>query len=110
MLTAHHFDDTIETFMFNLLRGTKLTGLINMTEKSGKILRPMLHLEKSEILEYLYNKNLTYFVDKSNYDTNITRNKLRIDIIPEFEYINTGYKENIKNTIAYFKEIKEHLD
>ncbi|MDD3145324.1 MAG: tRNA lysidine(34) synthetase TilS [Candidatus Gracilibacteria bacterium] len=110
IITGHHLDDKIETFFFNLARGTKLTGLINMTEKSGALLRPLINLEKNEILRYLDENNLEYKIDKTNFDTDITRNKLRHDIIPQFEKINGNYKKNISNLISYFEEIKEFLD
>lgn len=106
----HHLDDKIETFFFNLARWTKLTGLINMTEKSWQILRPLINIEKNEILKYLDKNKLEYKIDESNFDTNITRNKLRHNIIPQFESINKNYKQNISNLISYFWEIKEFLD
>ncbi|MDD5213848.1 MAG: tRNA lysidine(34) synthetase TilS [Candidatus Gracilibacteria bacterium] len=110
ILTAHHLDDKIETFFHNLLRGTKLTGLINMTESSGAILRPLLHLEKSEILKYLDNNNLEYRLDETNKDNTITRNKLRNIIIPEFYDINPAFKKNLEKTMDYFEELKDFLD
>ncbi len=110
ILTAHHLDDKIETFFHNLLRGTKLTGLINMTESSGIILRPLLHLEKSEILKYLDENKLEYKLDKSNKDNTITRNKLRNVIIPEFYDINPAFKKNLEKTMDYFEELKNFLD
>jgi tRNA(Ile)-lysidine synthase len=66
-----------------------------MTEKSNNILRPLLQLEKSEILEYLKLNNLEYKLDITNNDTDITRNYLRHEIIPKFNQINTQYKKNI---------------
>lgn len=110
VILAHHLDDKIETFFFNLARGTKLTGLINMTEFSGGIIRPLLHLKKSDILEYLNTHNLEYKIDQSNFDTTLSRNFLRHDIIPKFENINSKYKENIANMMEYFEEVKNHID
>jgi tRNA(Ile)-lysidine synthase len=81
-----------------------------MTEYSGAILRPLLDLEKSEILDYLDNNNLKYFIDSSNLENKYSRNKLRNNIIPKFEEINSAYKKNIKNTISYFSEVKEFID
>jgi len=54
--------------------------------------------------------NLEYKIDKTNFDTNITRNKLRHEIIPQFEKINSNYKENISNLMNYLEELKEFLD
>lgn len=110
VITWHHLDDKIETFFFNLVRWTKLTGLINMTEKSWNILRPLIDTEKKEILNYLDENKLEYKIDESNFDTDISRNKLRHDIIPQFEKINWNYKSNISNLISHFEEIKEFLD
>ncbi len=110
IITWHHLDDKIETFFFNLVRWTKLTGLINMTEKSWVLLRPLINTEKKDILNYLKENNLEYKIDESNFDTNIARNKLRHDIIPQFENINSNYKSNISNLISHFEEIKELLD
>jgi tRNA(Ile)-lysidine synthase len=73
-------------------------------------LRPLLNLEKSDILEYLDKNNLKYFIDDSNFENKYTRNKLRNNIIPKFEEINSAYKKNIKNTISYFSEVKEFID
>ena len=110
VLTAHHLDDKIETFFFNLARWSKLTGLINMKEESGWIIRPLLNISKSEILEYLHENNLEYKIDHTNNDTTITRNFLRHEIVPKFENINSNYKQNISNMMGYFEEVKNHLD
>ena len=147
IITAHHLDDKIETFLFNMMRWSKLSWLINMTECSGspytleqtspptpllkgeeskyknspspwgerargwgKILRPLLNLEKSNILSYLEKNNLKYFIDQTNSDTDITRNYLRHEIVPKFEKINKSYKSNISNLLNYFEDIKENID
>ena len=110
IITGHHLDDRIETFFFNMLRGSKLTGLVNMTECSGNILRPLLKIEKSKILDYLDTNNLRYFIDATNTDTTITRNKLRNDILTQFPEINQNYKGNIANLIQYFEDIKILID
>lgn len=110
VLTAHHLDDKIETFFFNLARGSKLTGLINMTEESGWIIRPLLQISKTEILAYLEENQLEYKIDETNNDTEITRNYLRHKIVPKFENINSNYKKNISNMMEYLQEVKSHLD
>ncbi|MCD5380857.1 tRNA lysidine(34) synthetase TilS [Candidatus Gracilibacteria bacterium] len=127
VLLGHHLDDKIETFFFNLARGTKLTGLINMQECSSPspqgevrgglvsgggsgVLRPLLELEKTNILKYLDDNKLKYFIDSSNSENTYTRNKLRNTIIPKFGEVNSSYKKNIKNTINYFEQVKEFID
>lgn len=110
IIVGHHLDDRLETFFLNLARGSKLSGLINMTECSWDIIRPLLSIEKKEILAYLNDNNIKYLTDKTNFDTDITRNKLRLDILPHFENINSSYKSNIKNTINYFEDVKNEID
>ncbi len=127
ILTAHHLDDKIETFFFNLVRGTKITGLVNMknpsksplergmSERQGDynrtaILRPLLKLEKSEILDYLDKNKLEYKIDKTNFLNDFSRNKLRNEIIPQFSEINEKYKKNISNFMDYLEEVKEMID
>jgi len=92
------------------VRGTKLTGLINMTENNGRILRPLLDITKTEIVSRLEERKFGYNIDKSNFDYTYTRNYLRHDVVPLFSRINKSYKKNIKNTLHYFEEIKEFID
>lgn len=111
MILWHHLDDKIETFFFNLSRWTKLSGLINMTEFSGHILRPLIWIHKTEILDYLNTNNLAYKIDESNNDTKkYSRNHLRHNIIPQFEQLNSNYKKNISNCIDYFDEIHNFIN
>lgn len=110
ILTAHHLDDKIETFLFNLVRWSKITGLINMTKKSWAIIRPLLDITKDDILSYLNKNNLKYFLDKTNYDIEITRNYLRHEIVPKLWKINSNFKENINNFMNYLEWVKEHID
>jgi hypothetical protein len=67
-------------------------------------------LEKKDIQAYLDENHLKYFADKSNFDTKITRNKLRLEILPKFEEINKNYKENISNLMNYLEQVKENID
>ena len=110
LITWHHLDDKIETFLFNLARGSKLTGFINMKKNNWNVLRPLLDLEKSQIQKYLDENNLAYFVDETNFDNTITRNHLRNEIIPAFYRVNDKFKTNIANTLNYFEELKDFID
>ena len=110
IITAHHLDDKIETFFFNLCRWTKLSGLINMVLVSWNILRPLIKTKKTDILKYLEENNLEYKIDETNFEDDYTRNLLRNKIIPNFEKINNKYKENISNTIDYLEDIKDFID
>ncbi len=110
IITAHHLDDKLETFIFNLSRWSKLTWLINMTEVSWNILRPLLDLEKNDILSYLDNNTLEYKIDSSNKETEYSRNYIRHEILPKFDRLNKNYKKNICKTINYFEYLKQNID
>ncbi len=107
---AHHLDDRIETMIFNMLRGTKLTWLINMQENSWSLLRPLLGLEKKEILNYLQANKLPYFEDQSNAKNKHTRNFIRNEMIPLFEQVHPENKKNLSHLLGYFEDMKDFID
>lgn len=110
ILTAHHLDDKIETFMLNLIRWTKLKWLISIEEKNWDLLRPLLHLSKEEILKELNKINQDYVIDSTNKDDIYYRNKIRLNIVPEFEKINKSYRKNFSDLMNYFEWIKSYFD
>lgn len=109
ILTAHHRDDNVETMLFNLIRGTSVKGLSGMPIYSRDMLRPLLDFSKKEILEYCKSKKIPYHTDKTNFDTTITRNRIRHNIIPEIEKINPDFRHSFHEKSFYFGEIDEML-
>lgn len=110
VITGHHLDDKIETFMFNMLRGSKLSGLTNMKENHGWVLRPLLDIEKTDILDYLETHQLAYKIDQTNAQDIYTRNKIRNNILPECEKINGAYRKNMWNLMNYLEELQTWID
>ena len=104
MATAHHQDDNIETVLFHFFRGTGIRGLKGIPMESALIVRPLLHTTKKDILHYAYENDIAYREDSSNNKLDYTRNKLRMDIIPQLESIFPAFKQNIANNIQYFNE------
>ncbi|MDD3607444.1 MAG: tRNA lysidine(34) synthetase TilS [Candidatus Moranbacteria bacterium] len=100
--TAHTLDDQAETFLMNLLRGAGQEGLGSLRTKRGNIIRPLLFVEKKEILYFLKKSNQPFRIDKSNFDRTITRNKIRLNLIP---YLEKNYNPKIKQVIAKTSEI-----
>lgn len=96
--------------MFNLIRGTKIQGLTGIPEQNDRILRPLLHLSKPEILEKLEQDGIAYRLDSSNTDDTYLRNHLRLNIINEFERINPEYRKNLSSLMRYMTELKDFLD
>lgn len=110
IFTAHHLDDSIETFFFNLIRGTKLTGLSGIVEKNNHIIRPLLHLQKNDILARCKAENIPFIIDSTNIEETIQRNYIRHSIIPLFSEINPNYPKAIDRLMKYFSEIQKHLN
>lgn len=102
---AHHRDDSVETILLNLTRGTGIKGLIGIAPMNGKIIRPLLCVGRDEILEYLKERNLNYVEDSTNNEDLYTRNKIRLSIIPMMETINPSVKDAIIRTSENLKQV-----
>ena len=83
--TAHHKNDDAETVLFRLARGTSLSGVGGIYEANGYLLRPFLSWTRAEIEEYAQKHALSYRVDRTNFETDATRNKLRLEVLPKLE-------------------------
>lgn len=91
--TAHHKGDLTETFLMNLFRGSGLDGLTAMNSDKT-IIRPLLDVSKSEILDYLEQNKISYAVDETNLSTDYTRNKWRNSILPEIARVSVKSPED----------------
>lgn len=78
---AHNKNDSCETFLFNLFRGSSLKGLSGISPVRGKVIRPLLCLERSEIEAFLQERNIPYCIDRTNLEDNYTRNRIRHHIL-----------------------------
>ena len=70
VLTAHHADDNLETFLINLTRGSGLDGFTGIPEINGTIIRPLLPFSRKEIKAYATSNNISWREDQSNTSTN----------------------------------------
>ncbi|MFA5872021.1 MAG: tRNA lysidine(34) synthetase TilS [Parcubacteria group bacterium] len=82
---GHNLNDQAETVLMRLIRGAGLRGLSAIKFKNGNIVRPLLNISRTEIIEYLKTKKIHYRIDKSNLGTDFTRNKIRNQLIPFIE-------------------------
>jgi tRNA(Ile)-lysidine synthase len=81
---GHHGDDNAELVLMNLLRGSGPLGLSGISPvRDNKIVRPLIDLRRSEIMDYVAAKNIDYVTDSSNWDLNYHRNKIRARLMPE---------------------------
>ena len=107
---AHHNDDSIETLLLNLIRGTGIKGLTGIQPRNGFIVRPLLCVSKNEVLQYAKIKNLPFIIDSSNVHDEIIRNKIRLKLIPLLETINPSIREAIIQTIDNLNEANKIYD
>ncbi len=101
---GHNFDDVLETFLMNLLRGSGAKGFSSIPAMRLPFVRPLIDLKKSEIIEYLKTRKLTYALDKTNIKLDYRRNLLRHKIIPQLLQINPGLYQTIKREIQIAHE------
>lgn len=94
ILTAHHADDNLETFLINVMRGTGLEGLTGIPQINGKFVRPLLPFSRQEVEAFAKENELTWRDDSSNASTKYLRNKLRHDVIPVLKEINPNLLQN----------------
>lgn len=104
---AHHKDDNVETVLMNIIRGTGLTGLIGIRPQNGSIKRPLLCVSREEIVHYLKARNQSYVTDSTNLVNDVTRNKLRLDIIPLLKDINSAAQDNILNMVKWLTDVEK---
>lgn len=106
---AHHQDDTVETVLINLIRGAGIQGLTGISAKNGDILRPLLCIDRKEILAYLEEKGQDYVTDSTNLVDDVVRNKIRLNIIPMLKEINPAASKNIAQAAHHFEEANKML-
>lgn len=109
--TAHNADDNLETIIFNLTRGTGLSGLCGIPPVRGDIIRPLILSQRNQIIEYIEENKLSYITDSTNECTDYSRNRIRHYIIPEIKKINpmaaatAAYNSDIlRNDNAFINE------
>ncbi len=108
---GHTKDDQIESFLMNMIRGSGLDGLTALKCINGKIIRPVIFFEKAELIEFLKKEGQSYRIDKSNYDENFMRNKVRQKLIPLLEKkYNPQIKKNLSVLISHLFNVKKFLD
>ncbi|MFC2127675.1 tRNA lysidine(34) synthetase TilS [Bacteroidota bacterium] len=106
ILTAHHKDDALETFLINFTRGTGLDGLTGIPEVNGNIIRPLLTFSREEVLQYAAENTIEWREDKSNSSTKYFRNKIRHTIVPVLKELNPNLLKSFDKTTQNLSESK----
>lgn len=101
---AHHRDDSVETLLINLTRGTGIHGLTGIHPKQGNIIRPLLCISRKEIEQFLQERGQDYVTDSTNLVDDVVRNKIRLNVLPLLRTINPSVDEAIAKTAAQLAE------
>ncbi|MDR0989160.1 MAG: tRNA lysidine(34) synthetase TilS [Prevotellaceae bacterium] len=101
---AHHRDDSVETLLLNLIRGTGIHGLTGIRPRNGKVVRPLLCLNRAEIEEYLSWLGQPYMTDSTNLKDDYLRNKIRLDLLPLMQRIHPAVKESLQRTTEHLHD------
>lgn len=107
---AHHKDDSVETVLLNLIRGTGVHGLAGIAPKRDHIVRPLLCVGRGDIEAYLAEKGLTYVTDSSNLVDDVVRNKIRLNILPLMRDINPSVADSIAMTAERVRQAAAVFD
>jgi tRNA(Ile)-lysidine synthase len=112
--TAHTSDDSAETFLLNLIRGSGLTGLSGIQSKRplGKnviLVRPLIDFRKDELIAYAQRRKLEWHEDESNYMLNYTRNRIRHELLPMLRQFNPSISDVINRSAELFQGADEFI-
>lgn len=102
---AHHRDDSNETLLLNLMRGTGLRGLCGMPLQNNRyVLRPLIKSSRADVLDFLKARGAYFVEDSSNADTRIKRNKIRHEVLPLLRSINPAIDKSLQQTADHLRE------
>lgn len=110
ILTAHHSDDSVETFFINLFRGTGLDGLLGIPEINNKIVRPFLSISKNEITDFATKNGVQWREDTSNASDKYLRNKIRHNLVPVLKDINPDFINSFLLTQKYLQQTQSFVN
>lgn len=110
VLTAHHADDNLETFLINFLRGTGINGLTGIPKYKDKYVRPLLDVSREAIEAYAKENNISWREDSSNSSRKYLRNKLRHEVVPILKEINPELLKSFQNTLSYLNDTADIVE
>ena len=110
ILTAHHADDNIETFLIHLVRGSGLDGFTGIPAQNESVIRPLLVFSREEISNYAAANAIQWREDSSNSSDKYLRNKIRHDLVPLLKELNPGFFTSFQNTQKYLKETQAMVE
>ena len=110
IVTAHHLNDDLETFVINLSKASGIKGLSGIPSNENSILRPLLPFTKEEIYVFAKENNIEFREDLSNQKNDYLRNKIRNEITPKLLETNENFLENFGKSLSYLKETRDFVE
>ena len=114
MATAHTLDDQAETVMMRVIKGASLKGLVGIHpvrfEGRIKFIRPLLEVEKKEVIKYLRKKKIPFRIDRTNTEDRFLRNRVRNKILPYLAKVNPRLKRSLFNLSEHLREDYEFIE
>lgn len=110
LVTAHHLNDQLETFIINLSKASGINGLTGIPSHKNAILRPLLEFSKKEIYDFAKNNQIEFREDLSNKKNDYLRNKIRNQIVPMLMETNDHFLENFSKSLSYLNQTKNFVD
>lgn len=107
---AHHRDDSAETLLINLSRGTGIHGLTGISPKNGNVVRPLLCVSRNDIADYLNAEQQDFVDDSTNFIDDVVRNKIRLNVVPQLKRINPDVNASIQSTAERVAEAAKIFD
>ncbi len=108
--TAHTLSDSIETMMFNLIRGTGTKGLCGIPSRRDNIIRPLMECTRKEIEAYCDENEIPYITDSTNLSDDYTRNFIRHNIIPNFSKVNENFEGAISSAMETLRAENDFME
>ncbi|MBW2962476.1 tRNA lysidine(34) synthetase TilS [Mesonia aestuariivivens] len=110
ILTAHHANDSLETYLINTIRGTGINGLTGIPERNDKIVRPLLVFSRNQIEAFAKQNEISWREDSSNASDKYVRNKIRHHVIPQLTEENPKFLQSFQQTQQYLKDTASLLE
>ena len=108
--TAHNACDNSETVLLNLIRGTGLKGLCGIPPVRGRFIRPLIYCAREEIEAYAGENSLKYVTDKTNFSSDYTRNKVRLQLMPLFLEMNPSFHKGVSRAVSALRKDSDFLE
>lgn len=109
LVTAHHLNDSLETVLLNIAKGTGIAGVRGILPKKNNVVRPLLFASKKNLQDYAASQQLSWREDISNESTKYHRNLIRKEVVPILKQINPNLEATFVNTIERLSATEEIL-